>query len=253
MVPSLKIKMKRRVFILKVISALTIASLMHFSHAADNLHVITENWVPYNYEVEGEIVGDATVHIKKVLKRSGVNYDMTLYPWSRAYKIALNKKNVLIYSLVRMPVREKLFVWSRRILDTEFSSLYRLSARDDIQVNELRDIQKYKIGVIQDSMNYHYLMGLEFNTELLPVSTDQKLNINNLLQGHIDMFAASDKSFSQLRKQMGLSDAVFKQVIPIFKIDPYMAFSKGTSAELIKKINQAYDDLVAEGEIPEFH
>jgi polar amino acid transport system substrate-binding protein len=226
---------------------------IHSSLFADEfLHVVTEDWKPYNFDDKGVIKGESTENVEKVLKRAGIAYQINLYPWSRGYKMALNNKNTLIYTIVRMPAREGQFIWSRPILDTEFSSLYRLKDRKDVMMSHLEMAREYKIGVIKDSMNYFYFQKRGFAASLVPVSTNHTQNVLNLLQGDIDLMASSDKHFSYAIKTLGVHSDVFEKVFPLFVIHPYMAFSHNTSPIIIDKINHAYDELVKEGQIKRF-
>lgn len=220
--------------------------------AEAELHVITENWIPYNYEDRGELKGEATVNVIKTLERAGIDYQLSIFPWSRAYRISLKKKNVLIFTLVRMPAREDLFIWSRPVLDKELSAFYRLKSRTDIKVDNIDAAKNYKIGVVKDSMNHLFMKGKGLENNLIVVSTEQKKNVHNLIQGDIDLMAASDKTFIYSIKQLGANMDIFERVFPLFEINPYMAFSLGTSPDLINKINQAYDELVEEGQIQRF-
>ena len=77
--------------------------------SAIRLTVVTEDLYPYNYIENGELKGQATEIVVKVLKHAGIDYSIQVYPWARAYNLALNNKNVLIYSIVKIPSREKLF------------------------------------------------------------------------------------------------------------------------------------------------
>lgn len=226
---------------------------MQSSLLADEfLHVITEDWKPYNFEDNGVIKGESTENIVKVLKRAGIDYQINLYPWSRVYKMALNNENTLVYTIIRMPAREQQFIWSRPILDTEFSSLYRLKDRKNVQMSHLEEVRKYRIGVIKDSMNYYYFQQRGFADVLVPVSTNHTQNVLALLQGDIDLIASSDKHFSYAIKKIGAHPDVFEKVFPLFEIHPYMAFSHNTSPIIMDKINRAYDALVEEGKIKRF-
>lgn len=238
---------------LKYLITIIILLFVQTSLFADEfLHVVTENWKPYNFDDKGVIKGESTENVEKVLQRAGIEYQISLYPWSRGYKMALNNKNTLIYTLIRMPAREAQFIWSRPILDTEFSSLYRLKDRKDVQVSDLEMASKYKIGVIKDSMNDYYFQKRGFIDALVPVSTNHTQNVLNLLQGDIDLMASSDKHFFYAIKTLGVHPDVFEKVFPLFVIHPYMAFSHNTSPVIIDKINRAYDELVQEGLIKRF-
>lgn len=222
------------------------------SFAEPFLHVLTEDWRPYNYEDKGQIKGQSTDIVVKVLDRAGVDYKITLFPWSRTYRIAQQKENVLIYTIVRMPVREDLFIWSRPLAKKDVSSLFKLKDREDIQVSTLEDARKFKVGVVQDSMSYLYLKNNHFSDSLVPVSTDQHVNLDNLLKGHVDLVTASEKNFVFSTKQVGVDPDALSKVMALFEFNPYMAFSLGTSQEIIDKVNRAYDELVEEGVIEAF-
>ncbi|KZM45711.1 hypothetical protein OA92_00400 [Marinomonas sp. SBI22] len=222
------------------------------SAAETFLHVLTEDWRPYNYEDKGEIKGQSTDIVVKVLDRAGIDYKITLYPWSRAYRIAQRKENVLIYTIVRMPLREDMFIWSRPLATKDVSSLFKLSDREDINLTNLEEAKRYKLGVIKDSMGYLYLKNHDFSVSLVPVSTEQKLNMDHLLKGYVDLVAASDKSFTHITKQMGVDPDALTKAMTLFEFSPYMAFSLGTSQEIIDKVNKAYDELVEEGAIKVF-
>ena len=116
---------------------------------SEEIHVCTENWPPYYYEINGEIKGISTAIVKAVLKEAGLNYTINVYPWARAYDMALNDKNVLIYTIARTPEREKLFKWVGEITPADSIIAYKLKKRGDIIVKTVQDLKKYKIGVVK--------------------------------------------------------------------------------------------------------
>ncbi|KJZ10831.1 hypothetical protein TW85_19100 [Marinomonas sp. S3726] len=238
---------------LKYLLVLLVLSFTSALSAAETfLQVLTENWRPYNYEDKGEIKGQSTDIVVKVLDRAGIDYKITLYPWSRAYRIAQQKENVLIYTIVRMPVREDMFIWSRPLAKQDTGSLFKLSDSKNIKVSNLEEAKQYKIGVIKDSMGYLFLKNNGVSQAIVPVSTDQKLNLEHLLRGYVDLVAVSEKSFAHVTKQMGVESEALTRVMKLFEFTPYMAFSLGTSQEIIDKVNKAYDELVEEGVIKVF-
>lgn len=47
--------------------------------------ITTQEWAPYHYRLaNGEVGGEATEVVKKVLDEMGIEYEITIYPWSRA-------------------------------------------------------------------------------------------------------------------------------------------------------------------------
>ncbi len=100
------------------------------------LKVVTEEFPPYNYTVNGKIKGISTSIITETLKRSGLKYHLKVYPWKRAYHaITLREKNVLIYSIYRSAEREPLFAaWIGPILPPAAVYFYKLKERSDLKV-----------------------------------------------------------------------------------------------------------------------
>ena len=71
--------------------------------------IMTADFPPYVYEEDGQMKGLATEFVQAVLEDLEMEADITLYPWKRAYDIATKEKNVLIYTLARIPAREGKF------------------------------------------------------------------------------------------------------------------------------------------------
>ena len=81
---------------------------------AIDIEIYTENWPPLNFENGGKITGFTTDIVREIQRRTKIKGEIKLLPWKRAYFNALNKKNALIYSIVRNPQREGLFRWVGR-------------------------------------------------------------------------------------------------------------------------------------------
>ena len=63
------------------------------------VYVVTENFPPYNYVDENrEVVGYATEIVRKCLSKAGIEYEIEVLPWARAFKSAKTPKNYLLYS-----------------------------------------------------------------------------------------------------------------------------------------------------------
>ncbi|NNK96304.1 MAG: transporter substrate-binding domain-containing protein, partial [Desulfobacterales bacterium] len=56
---------------------------------SEELTVLTENLPPLNYVDNGKLVGPSIEIVKEIQKRVGTNEPIHVYPWARAYKIAL--------------------------------------------------------------------------------------------------------------------------------------------------------------------
>jgi polar amino acid transport system substrate-binding protein len=64
-------------------------------------------------------------------------------------KLALNHANVLIYSIIRTPEREKLFHWVCSLNTVEYF-VFQIATKKDIVVNSLEDLSKVFIFNLQE-------------------------------------------------------------------------------------------------------
>lgn len=218
-----------------------------------NIEVVTEDWKPFNYPENGEIKGTSTVIVKKVLKEVGLTYNIRVYPWARAYHMALNEKNVLIYTLMRIPQREKLFKWVRPLGPANKTWLWKRKGDKKIIVNNIDDAKKYMIGTNNDSMDHIWLKDNGFkDKENISVNSKVELFVKMLKFGRVDMMAFNTASIEEEVKKLNFSIEDFEKVIPLFTTQPFMAFSQLTSDEYVEKFKMVYDQLVKENKLEKF-
>ena len=153
--------------------------------AQPNISIVTENWPPYNYEENGNLHGVSYEVVSAVLEELNISPKIDVYPWARAYSIALRDENTLIFSISRKAERETLFKWVGSILKTQ-NYLFALSERSDIATNSLEDLKQYKVGAVREDIRDQYLSKQGFDTE--PVSKHY-LNIKKLMNNRIDLMA----------------------------------------------------------------
>ncbi len=67
-----------------------------------NIQILTENLPPLNYKENGILVGPSVEIVKKIQKRVGSQAQIQVYPWARAYKMALEEKNVILFGTTYM-------------------------------------------------------------------------------------------------------------------------------------------------------
>ncbi len=147
--------MKKRIYRICVL----LCGLFFFSSPpgqTQTITVVTEEYPPYNFTENGVIKGCSTEIVQEVLKRAGIPYSLTSYPWARTYNTALNTPNVLIYSIGRSEKREKLFKWIDVVAPYDIH-LYKLKKRTDLTVTGLDDAKKYRIGAVRDDVRAQFL------------------------------------------------------------------------------------------------
>ncbi|MGK0291316.1 MAG: polar amino acid transport system substrate-binding protein, partial [bacterium] len=160
--------------------------------ANEAVTVVTTHYPPFQIQENGSVKGMSTEVVRLLLKEAKISARFFIYPWSRAYKKAINNKNVLIYNISRTSKREKTFQWIAPIT-TNNVYLWKLKSRKDILIRSLEDLKKYSYGVLKFDVKRHYLEKQGVN--LIEIVNRDKLNIKKLFRGRFDLMPYSEIAF----------------------------------------------------------
>ncbi|MEX6504100.1 substrate-binding periplasmic protein [Pseudomonas zhanjiangensis] len=213
---------------------------------AQGIEVVTEE-TTYGYLRDGRVVGPASAVVEATLQRAGLNdYHMAVYPWARAYDMALQQPNVLIYLIARNPAREPLFHWVGEVLRVEYH-LYRLRGQEHIQVHSLADAKRYRIGVQRGDVRQQYLKGQGFTK--LVVSAHERENFRRLLNHQVQLMPLPERDAAKLCAEAGIDPARLERVFTLDDLATglYMAYSRSTAEELVARSRAAFASLEGEG------
>jgi polar amino acid transport system substrate-binding protein len=199
---------------------------------AEKLQVVTANLPPFNYLENGQIKGRSTVIVEKVLSHAGIDYDINIFPWVRSYQMALHQENVLIYSIVRIPSREKHFKWVGKLGNGGTTILYRLKTNTHINPTTIEQAKKLRVVVVRDSMNHNWLVNHGFKNIVTTTYTWRSLKILN--GNRADLFAFDLSLYSPTDERSGMQIEELAEVMPLFRAYLYMAVSTNTSDDTLK-------------------
>ncbi len=225
--------------------ALLLALVCASSHA-QSIKGVTED-TSYSYLQNGKVAGPASEVAEATLKRAGLNdYRLALYPWARAYDIAQQEPNVLIYLIARTPAREPLFKWVGEIMRSEYH-FYKLRERKDIAVSDLQAAKNYSVGVLRDDVRHQYLLGQGFTK--LVVSAKNADNFRKLLNQQVQLVPMPERDAVLLCEEAKVDFARLEQVYTLDGLTTglYMAYSRSTSDDIVARTRAAFDSLKAEG------
>jgi polar amino acid transport system substrate-binding protein len=225
-----------------VMAILLIAS----SAQGAEITIAASEYSPYNYVENGKVAGVSAEVMKAVLREAGLEADFTIFPWPRAYRMALNNQTTIIFPIARIPERESLFKWVGTISPCDVY-LYKLKTRKDIRIETLEEAKSYRIGCVREDFTLKYLEGKGFNIET--VNYLEELNIRMLVNGRLDLTPFTDLAFFHRITEIGLSSDLFEPAYYLDEVskDFYAAFSKDTPDALVDKVKKALDALKADG------
>ena len=210
------------------------------------LTILTENLPPLNYVENDVLVGPSVEIVKEIQRRVGSEEPIQVYPWARAYKMALEDENVVLFGMTYTKVRHDKFKWvgplakKRDILVAKKGS--------GIKINSLEDAKKVKrIGTLRDDTRGRLLKRLGF-TNLEPVSDEQK-NAKKLVLGRIDLWTYKKPGLKTVCELAGVDYNEIEEVYHLREIDLMIAFSKKTSDSIVQKWRNAFNEMLADGTI----
>nr|WP_281169120.1 ABC transporter substrate-binding protein [Hahella ganghwensis] len=216
---------------------------------ADTIQVVTTDFPPYSYERNGKVHGMATEIVKKALTRAGLSYNLKVFTWSRAYHMARNTPNTLIFSIARSKERENEFHWVGKVAPYSIR-MYKLAIREDIKVDSLEDAKQYIVGGEHSDIKQAYLLtkGFETGKNILLVNKDE-LNIRKLFAGRIDLLPFNELSLPIMLHKEGHRASELEPVLDLGDIshDLYAAFHKDTSQTTVNKLKREMDKLKQSG------
>ncbi|AHL34471.1 amino acid ABC transporter substrate-binding protein [Pseudomonas brassicacearum] len=222
------------------------------SAAEAPLRIVTEELPPYNMTQDGRVTGMSTEVVQAVLKEIGVEASIQSMPWARAYELALNESNVLIYSIVRTPERESLFQWVGSIGGPTKWFMYSLADRP-IKLNSLADAHGHQIATVNQDVGEQYLVSKGFRIgEELQSSTKYEHNYRKLKVDHVELWISNELNALYLTRQNGDDPAkVLIQSLPLPELSSNgglnMAFSRKTPIQTVEKFRAGLETIRRNG------
>lgn len=209
---------------------------------------------PYQMQEAGRpLTGVSVELVRMMLKEAGVDATIQVLPWSRAYRMAQREKNVMLFSILRNPPREKLFKWVGALHPFEVY-FYRMKDRPEVAVAALDDARKYRIGVVRDDSRNIYLRTQRFGENLEEVNLDEQA-IKMLFLGRIDLLPSDPIVLSYWFKVMNDDPTTtqhygIERVERIYHIagadgENYIAMSPQTDDRVVEHFRRALDSVKA--------
>ena len=205
--------------------------------ALPKITVVTEDLWPLNYLQDGELKGKSANVVLSALEKSGLSYQLEVLPWPRAFKIATEQPNTVIFSIVRTKKREQQFHWLAQISTSDDIHIMTLSNSELSKENTKEQLLNYPIAVQTKSVSYYYLRYLGFKNIRQVRSVKQ--GILMLLNARVDLIVGRKSGMLKILIQLGPLTPKLKTVLISDVMSSYIAASLGTDPEIIEKLTRA--------------
>lgn len=240
-----------RLVIISVLMCVAASTFLPTASAEPALRIVTEELPPYNMTQDGKVTGMSTEVVQAVLKEVGLQASIQAMPWARAYELALNERNVLIYSIARTPARESLFHWVGAIAPTQWF-IFSLAERP-VTLNSLDDARGHQIATVNQDVGEQYLesKGFRIGAELQS-STKYEHNYRKLKVDHVELWISNELNALYLTRQNGEDpEKVLIRSLPLPDLTSQeglsMAFSRNTPVQTVEKFRAGLDTIRRNG------
>lgn len=213
------------------------------------LNIVTENLVPYQIlNTNGHLTGLSVEIVQEMLQRLAVTPNIKVMPWARAYEIAKNEANVLIFSIAHTPHRADLFHWIGCITDEKFS-FWGLRKYYGNSSYSMAQLKAHKIAVSRYSNAEQFVLDKEFSNILRLIQEDQ--NIQMLFNSRADLIVATELTVKHRAKKLGYD---YQQLVKVRNANELnnklcIALSLKSEPQWAQRLRFAYQQLEQDGVI----
>jgi polar amino acid transport system substrate-binding protein len=234
-----------------MLAGLIALALTSGAWATGEMAVVTEELPPYNMTENGKVTGVSTDIVKAVMKEADIDARIQVLPWARAYDQALNRPNVLIYSIVRTPERERLFQWIGSIAPMKWY-LFSLAERP-MHLQSLDDARGHQIATVNMDVGQRYLISKGFRPAVELQSTNRyETNYQMLKVDHVELWISNELNARYLVRKNGSDpDKELIRSLELPELDSEgginMALSNGTAPAIVERFRRGLATIKANG------
>ena len=209
-----------------------------------DLKMLTEAYPPVTFMKDGRVTGFVTDMVREIIARQGIPDNIRLTLWDEAYNEALSKPNVVLFSTERTENRENLFQWVGPV--GKNSAIFYAKKGSGIRINGLEEAKKIvAIATTTGWFTEQYLQSRGFTN--LVSSPVPVTNVKQLMNGEVQIAVFTDITIPEIVKEAGYSMDDLEPVFTVSNTYFYIAMSRGTPLETIKKWQSTLDDLKTDG------
>ncbi|WP_286266361.1 substrate-binding periplasmic protein [Thalassotalea atypica] len=202
----------------------------------------TEAYPPANYVEEGELKGITVDTLKAMWQHLGEKEQpISIVPWARGYRYALDVDRSALFTMSKIPARERMFKWVGPI----FYSTHVLFAKKKrkLKINSLGQVFDYDIAAVRGDISEVALLQLGFPSSNLSAVLKLEQAFLMLETDRVDMIVLTIHGYYHLASLIGFDTKEYEQVWQVNKVGNYIAFHKNTPDSLILKYQTAFEAI----------
>ena len=209
-----------------------------------SLTLLTEERAPLNFTKDGKLTGQAGEVVQALRRRTGTRARIRVLPWDKAYRDALEKPDTALFATVMTKERKGRFQWVGPV--TEMDVVLYARKGSGIEIRTLEEAQKVgTIATVTDYATEQMLKKEGF--ENLQSHPDGEGAARALLDGDAELFVSTETTIGDVLHEVGANMKDVESVFTVSSDFAYIAFSKETPAELVKRWQAELDAMKRDG------
>ncbi len=224
-----------------------------FGNNINEIQWITENYPPFNYvDDEGELRGVTIDILIEIWKKVGLNKtkkDIEVLPWARGMLILKNNDTTCLFGMGINESRKKKFIFVGSIPNVNRGIIAKKSKHYSFNsISEINSgFEDSKIGVVRDDIGQTIFLEQGGNPRLLHRVVSGENLVLMLKLNRIDAIVYGDIPSYKLMKKARIDYAAYEMFYIFSKGVSGYAFNKKIDPAIIRKLQQAYDELYRDG------
>ncbi len=213
------------------------------------LTVVTEPLAPFQIQQSNGTLSGLSIEVVNALFQI-IKHDpkIQIMPWARAYKMAISKPNILIFSIAQTEYRATMFHWIGCITNEQFFFWGLKNNYRDNHYNT-EQLKHHKIAVSRYSNTEQYVIDNQFSNISRLIQEEQ--NIQMLFSNRVDLIVATDLTIKHRTKRLGLDYQALVKVHNANELNNQLciALSLDSDPKWIQRLKNAFLQLEANGTI----
>jgi polar amino acid transport system substrate-binding protein len=256
---------------MRILFRLTLLSLLTFNLHAETFTVVGEEFAPFEFKQDGQVVGIDVDIARHILTKLGIEPVFKIHPWKRAWSQVESGEVEAVFTTSRKSKREPYVMYPEEDMWVSDFVFFVKSDNKKEGFNgfESAKAENLKIGIIPGNsykdifwQTFPYADGkAEFQGDLdtsstynkqLSTAKDLTTNLKKLATGRVDLVIADRTVGQYTAKLNGLSDQISFYEKPLYGKGYPMPFVKGSKypnlANIAEKFEAELKKIKANGE-----
>lgn len=211
-----------------------------------DVRIVTEHLPPYQISKNNTLIGGTVaLEVQKLFEIVSPTSAIEVMPWARTYKLALERPNTVIFSLVRTPEREDKFIWIGKVAQVT-TEIIALKSSDLEPVKTLSELKNTRIGVKRQDAISTFLSekGFEYGKELVEIVYTVS-TMRMLENRRVEAIPANRQIIEYYCQKAGCVLSDFKTIYVIKELSEefYLAVSLGTDKSFVEQLKAEFSQL----------